>query len=290
VQLHQERGRHLQQRQEQRREQDQPTEAPYNNPHLLFNGNLKNDLGESVEDAQIQFWHADFHGKYLHPNEDLEGKELMKDSFSYFGTATTDSNGDFDFKTYRPGIYVSRPITHIHFKVFHDGQELLTSQFYFEDENVGRWYDKMVILQLEEGVDDEDGSVVLTTSKQVVVNMRMGGRRKLTPRDVEGPFYPLVDFFDVGNDMTSGLLEKVPVQIPSNEESKQDEIPSNEESKQDELTSRAVDETTVISTVFENENSKDQLDSGGNDINGNGGGFLIFSTVFIGILILCLRV
>jgi protocatechuate 3,4-dioxygenase beta subunit len=212
VQLHRERRRHLQH--QQQREQEQPTEAPSNSPHLLFNGNLKNDLGEPVEDAQIQFWHADFHGNYFHPGDDLEGKELMKDSFSYFGTATTDAMGDFDFKSYRPGIYAGRPVTHIHFKVFHDGQELLTSQFYFEDENVGQWYDEMVILKLEEGVDDEDGSVFLSTTKQVVVNMRMGGLTKLTPRDVEGPFYPLVDFFDVGNDMTSGLLSKYASEAP----------------------------------------------------------------------------
>jgi len=201
-QLHEERRRQLQQMEGS----EAPTEVPYN-PHLLFNGNLINDRGETVKDAQIQFWHADYHGNYFHPEDDMEGKELMKETFSYFGTASTNADGNFDFKTYRPGIYTARPVTHIHFKVFYNGTELLTSQFYFEDEGVRRWYDDMVILRLEEDTD-EDGNVVLTTDKQVVVNMRMGGYTKLTPRDVEGPFYPLVDFFDVGNDMTSGLLTK----------------------------------------------------------------------------------
>jgi len=202
VQLLQEQRRRLQQQQETQN----PTDAPYN-PTLLFNGNLLNDLGQPVENAQIQFWHADYHGNYFHPGDDLDGKELMKDTFSYFGTATTNANGDFDFTTYRPGIYIGRPVTHIHYKVFFEGNEVLTSQFYFEDENVSRWYDQMQILRLEEGVDS-DGNIFLSTNKQVVVNMRLGGYTKLTPLDVDGPFYPLVDFFDIGNDMTSGLLRK----------------------------------------------------------------------------------
>jgi len=186
--------------------QQQQSEGP-SNPHLLFYGRLRNDAGEAVENAQIQFWHADYHGNYFHPGDDLDGKELMKDSFSYFGTDTTDAEGNFEFKTYRPGIYASRPVTHIHFKVFYEGRELLTSQFYFQDENVGRWYDDMLILKLEEDVAD-DGSSFVYTAKTIVVNLNMGGYEKLTPTQMEGPFYPLVDFFEIGNDMTTGLLER----------------------------------------------------------------------------------
>jgi len=206
--LHRERRRNLQQRQRQRaqRKLEEATEEPYN-PRLLFYGNLRDDLGLPVKDAKVQFWHADYHGNYFHPEDPLDGNELLKESFSYFGTATTDADGDFDFQTYRPGIYVARPVTHIHFKVFYEGEELLSSQFYFEDEGVARWYDPTVILSLEEDVD-EDGNVVLSTFKQIVVDMGTGGYQKRTPWDVEGPFYPLVDFFDVGSNMTSGLLRK----------------------------------------------------------------------------------
>jgi len=181
-------------------------EGPYN-PHLLFYGQLKDDLGQSVEGAQVQFWHADYHGNYYHPGDDLDGKELMSDSFSYFGTATTDNAGSFEFKTYRPGIYVSRPVTHIHFKVFYEGREILTSQFYFADENVQEWFDDMLILTLEETIDD-DGNVLHHSSKEVVVNMNNGGYNKLTPTQVEGPFYPLVNFFNFSSDMTLGLPER----------------------------------------------------------------------------------
>mmetsp|Transcript_16333 Transcript_16333/g.40946 ORF Transcript_16333/g.40946 Transcript_16333/m.40946 type:complete len:221 (-) Transcript_16333:945-1607(-) len=163
-----------------------PTGAPSSttsaafNPQLLFDGLLLNDLGEPLDNAQVQFWHADNNGNYFHPGDDLDGHELQED-FSYFGTATTDANGSFNFRTYRPGIYQSRPITHIHFKVFVDGTEKLTSQFYFADENVGRWYDEMLILDLQDGVD-EDGSQIKITQKEVVVNMNLGGFVQQTPR------------------------------------------------------------------------------------------------------------
>jgi len=183
-------------------------EEPYN-PKLLFHGSLLNELREPLENAQIQFWQADLNGNYLHPGDDLNGFDLMTDTFSYFGTASTDSNGTFDFITYRPGIYLQRPVTHIHFKVFVNGTEYLTSQFYFADEGVGRWYEDSVVLTLTEDVDEE-GNVVTSTEKEIVVNTRTAPSGSywgttFTPSDMEGPFYPVVDFMEVGNDMTQGL-------------------------------------------------------------------------------------
>lgn len=176
------------------------------NPHVLFYGTLRDDVGKPVENAQVQFWHADYNGNYYHPKDDLDGYELLSDTFSYFGTAETDALGDFTFKTFRPGIYPSRPITHIHFKVWHHGQELLTSQFYFDDENASLMFDDMLVLKLQESVQDDSGNSISYATKTIVVNMNLGGLEKLTPVQTEGPFYPIVDFFDVGNDMTAGLL------------------------------------------------------------------------------------
>lgn len=184
------------------------TDPPSINPQLLFDGILLNDLGAPIENAQVQFWHADSNGNYFHPGDDLDGFEYETDTFSYFGTATTSNDGSFTFRTYRPGIYLSRPITHIHFKVFNNGTELLTSQFYFSDENVGRFFDEMLILDLQDGVD-ENGNAVKTTQKDIVVNMGNGGSVKRTPRGVEGPYYPVVDFFDAGPDLTLGMNSNV---------------------------------------------------------------------------------
>ena len=186
-------------------------EGPSNNPHIILYGSLRNDVGEPVQEAQVQFWHADYNGNYYHPGDDLDGYELLSDTFSYFGTAETDVLGNFAFKTFRPGLYAGRPITHIHFKIWQNGQELLTSQFYFEDENASRMFDEMLVLTLQESIQDDNGNSFLYATKTVVVknNRNVDGIEKLTPDQQEGPFYPVVDFFDVGNDMTAGLLNRL---------------------------------------------------------------------------------
>jgi protocatechuate 3,4-dioxygenase beta subunit len=199
----QQQQQHHQHHQHQQRRAQGPS-----NPYLLFYGRLRDDVGEPVEDAQVQFWHADYNGNYFHPGDDLDGYELLSDTFSYFGTAETDALGNFAFKTFRPGLYAGRPITHIHFKVWYkNGRELLTSQFYFDDENASLMFDDMLVLKLQESIQD-DGNSLFHATKKVVVNMNKGGLDKFTPVQTEGPFYPLVNFFDVGNDMTAGLLNR----------------------------------------------------------------------------------
>ncbi|OEU05863.1 aromatic compound dioxygenase [Fragilariopsis cylindrus CCMP1102] len=189
-------------------------EGPSNNPHIVLYGSLRNDVGESVPEAQVQFWHADYNGNYYRnpSNNDVDGYELCNDTFSYFGTADTDAMGIFLLKTQRPGLYPSRPITHIHFKIWQNGQELLTSQFYFNDEHASRMFDDMLVLTLQESIqDDNNGNSFFYATKTVVVknNRNLTGIEKLTPDQQEGPFYPVVDFFDVGNDMTVGLLDRL---------------------------------------------------------------------------------
>ena len=165
-----------------------PTEGP-SNPKLLFHGSVLNENREPLVDAQVQFWHADWHGNYLHPGDNLNGFDLMTDTFSYFGTATTGSNGTFDFITYRPGIYRQRPVTHIHFKVFVNGTEVLTSQFYWEDEGISRWKDEMLVLSFNQTVD-EDGNAAVFTEKEIVVNTKgrgYSGSANLTPSKFDSP-------------------------------------------------------------------------------------------------------
>jgi hypothetical protein len=120
--------------------------------------------------------------------------------FAYFGTSTTDADGKFDFTTFRPGIYPSRPITHIHYKVWYQGEELLTSQFYFTDE--GYWYHPMLMLDVTYMPDGNS-----YVEKTVVVDLGNDGWERLTPWQTEGPFYPVVSFFSIGNDLTQGIGE-----------------------------------------------------------------------------------
>jgi hypothetical protein len=69
----------------------------------------------------------------------------------------------------------------------------------------------MLVLTLQESIQDDNGNSFLYATKTVVVknNRNVDGFEKLTPDQQEGPFYPVVDFFDVGNDMTAGLLNRL---------------------------------------------------------------------------------
>jgi protocatechuate 3,4-dioxygenase beta subunit len=189
---------------------------------LFFHGTVINDLWEPISGAQVQFWHTDKRGVYNHPGDlNSRGNLPLLPDFQYFGTSTSDDEGNFDFITYRPGVYASRPITHIHYKVFVDGAEVLTSQFYFADEAASQQYSNMMVLELEslipQSTDDAmvaeyfrtQGNAAPTTStsyfhtsKTIVVDMNLGGTVGTTPSQMEGPFYPVVDFFDAGNDLT----------------------------------------------------------------------------------------
>ena len=55
------------------------------------------------------------------------------EEFLYWGEASTDADARFRFRTYVPGRYSQRPAQHIHYKVWRDRQELLTSQIYFDE-------------------------------------------------------------------------------------------------------------------------------------------------------------
>jgi hypothetical protein len=175
-------------------------------PLLLFNGRVLNDQGEPLDGAQVQFWQTDRNGNYDHPGFNRNGMDLDTD-FQYFGTAMTTENGFFQFLTYRPGIYQARPITHIHYKVWYQEQDIFTSQFYFADEGFTQF---SPLLQLDL-LPQDDGSVL--TNKTIVVDLGLGGSELITPSQQEGPFYPVVDFFGLDSDMTN--LAKLEQGTPS---------------------------------------------------------------------------
>jgi protocatechuate 3,4-dioxygenase beta subunit len=167
---------------------------------LLFNGLLLNDLQNPISEAHVQFWQTDPNGLYDHPNAD--GSDSLDSTFQYFGTAKTDSDGSFWFLTHRPGIYTGRP-THFHFKIWIDGENVLTSQFYFADENTN--YSDMQIIELR-GHEFDDGTFGFVANKTIVVDFDLGGDGPFTPSDMEGPFYPVVDFFKFDNNLINATV------------------------------------------------------------------------------------
>ena len=79
----------------------------------------------------VDIWQADPNGRYKHPRD--RGQDSLMDGFLYWGEASTDAEASFEFRTYVPGRYAARPAQHIHYKVWRDRKELLTSQIYFDD-------------------------------------------------------------------------------------------------------------------------------------------------------------
>ena len=79
----------------------------------------------------VDIWQADPNGRYKHPRD--RGQDGLMDEFLYWGESLTDAEARFGFRTYLPGRYSARPAQHIHYKVWRDGEELLTSQIYFAE-------------------------------------------------------------------------------------------------------------------------------------------------------------
>jgi protocatechuate 3,4-dioxygenase, alpha subunit len=57
--------------------------------------------GKPVNDAAVEIWQANSHGKYASP-EDTQDKPLEKD-FRGYGRSLTDEGGAFRFRTIKPG-------------------------------------------------------------------------------------------------------------------------------------------------------------------------------------------
>jgi protocatechuate 3,4-dioxygenase, alpha subunit len=58
--------------------------------------------GEPVDDALIEIWQANRHGRYQHP-EDTREELPLEDGFTGFGRCPTDAEGRYEFVTVKPG-------------------------------------------------------------------------------------------------------------------------------------------------------------------------------------------
>ncbi len=100
---------------------------------LELTGLVVTDDGERLPDATVEIWQTDDAGIYLHPEDPQFDRRDQ--NFQSYGKAVTDGNGQYAFTTVVPGVYEARP-AHIHLKVIHDGDELLTSQIYFSGDQL----------------------------------------------------------------------------------------------------------------------------------------------------------
>src|SRR4030095_2775454 len=137
---------------------------------LLLSGQLVNLSGAPVAGATIEIWQTDNNGLYYHSGNNYQARDQ---NFQFFGTTVTDANGDYSFRTIRPGLYTGR-IRHIHFKIKLNGTTLTTSQLMFEQDRA-QFNSDMVAAQLGSSINlvlidpiagtDANGASVLVATR-----------------------------------------------------------------------------------------------------------------------------
>lgn len=107
-------------------------DAPAEGIIANFGGRLLNADGKPVKDATIELWQADNNGCYIHSRGVQRGKE--RDSkFQGYGKVVTNSKGEYQFRTIKPGLYTGRT-RHYHVAVAQNGKRMLTTQLFFAGE------------------------------------------------------------------------------------------------------------------------------------------------------------
>jgi protocatechuate 3,4-dioxygenase beta subunit len=96
-------------------------------------GRVLTTNGSPVNNAVVEIWQCDANMVYLH-SSDSGPKEKQRDkNFQGFGKFTTNTKGEYRFRTIKPVPYPGRPSPHIHFKVKKGDRTLLTSQFFIRN-------------------------------------------------------------------------------------------------------------------------------------------------------------
>jgi protocatechuate 3,4-dioxygenase beta subunit len=86
---------------------------------LRVSGKVVNTRGETVPDARLDIWQADYAGHY-----DVTG-------YRYRTKLVVGANGDYGIDTVMPGHYSDRPAQHIHYMITAPGHKPLITQVYF---------------------------------------------------------------------------------------------------------------------------------------------------------------
>lgn len=101
---------------------------------IYVRGRILDQKCNPIKGAIVEIWQACASGKYNNPND--PNPALIDPNFKYWSEMLTNENGEYLFKTIRPGVYPAdadwvRP-SHIHFKVSCLGYLELVTQMYFK--------------------------------------------------------------------------------------------------------------------------------------------------------------
>jgi protocatechuate 3,4-dioxygenase, beta subunit len=92
-------------------------------------GTLTDVAGRPLNGATVEIWQCDQQGRYHHPSDGGRADP----AFQGFGRAGVGADGGFRFRTIRPAHYAGRT-PHVHVKVKLAKRELLTTQWYVQDD------------------------------------------------------------------------------------------------------------------------------------------------------------
>jgi protocatechuate 3,4-dioxygenase beta subunit len=90
-------------------------------------GRVLDERGRPVDNARIEIWQCDAHGRYHHPWDRRDVP--LDENFQGYGQFITDSAGAYRFRTIKPVAYPGRA-PHIHFAISGPGFEPLVTQMY----------------------------------------------------------------------------------------------------------------------------------------------------------------
>lgn len=145
---------------------------------IEFGGKVYDANGMPASGVVVEIWQTDANGVYLHPGD--PGTSQRDRNFQFYGESITANDGSYSFRTILPGHYEPRP-RHIHVKFKLEGNELLTTQFYFESDpelvdepmfNQTQGDGIHLIISLVEG-QDSSGNPILVGERDVILNVEL---------------------------------------------------------------------------------------------------------------------
>ncbi len=97
---------------------------------MWVSGKVLDSSGSPIRGAVVEIWQADGNGAYIHSASPITNREP---NFQGYGKFETASNGQYLFRTVKPGIYPGRT-RHIHYQIKVPGRGSLITQCHFEGE------------------------------------------------------------------------------------------------------------------------------------------------------------
>jgi protocatechuate 3,4-dioxygenase beta subunit len=111
---------------------------------IVVHGRVLDENGSGVPNTLVEVWQANVGGRYRHANDTYLAP--IDPNFGGCGRCITDADGNYVFRTVKPGAYPFRNFVnswrpaHIHFSIFGSGfvQRLVTQMYFEGDPLIGR--------------------------------------------------------------------------------------------------------------------------------------------------------